>query len=68
MPLKTFTIDNISCGHCVNTIKNELGDLNGITSVEINQDSKQVEVKWQEPLTWEEIKDLLEEINYPPSL
>jgi len=68
MPSKTFTIENISCGHCVNTIKNELNDLEGISSVEIDQDSKKVEVSWQEPLTWEEIKNLLEEINYPPTL
>ena len=66
MPSKTFTIENISCGHCVNTIKNELNDLKGITSVEIDQNSKQVEVSWQEPLTWKEINELLEEINYPP--
>ena len=67
MPSKTFTIDNISCGHCVHTIKTELNDLDGITSVEIDQESKRVEATWQEPLTWEAIKELLEEINYPAS-
>jgi len=65
MPSKNFTIENISCEHCVKNIKNELNDLEGIISVEIDQESKQVEVSWQEPLTWEEIKNLLEEINYP---
>jgi len=68
MPSKIFIIENISCGHCVNTIKNELNDLDGITSVEIDQDSKKVEVSWQDPLSWEGIKELLEEINYPPTL
>jgi copper chaperone len=68
MQSKTFKIDNISCGHCVHTIKTELGELEGVTSVEANQESKQVVVNWQDPLTWEEIKDLLEEINYPPTL
>ena len=68
MQSKTFTIDNISCGHCVHTIKTELNDLEGITSVEINQDSKEVEIQWLEPLTWDAIKELLEEINYPPTL
>jgi len=67
MPSKTFTIENISCGHCVKTIKNELNDLEGIISVEIDQDSKQVEVNWQDPLIWDGIKELLEEINYPPT-
>ena len=68
MTSKNFTIENISCDHCVKTIKNELNDLEGIISVEIDLDSKRVEVNWQEPLTWEEIKKLLEEINYPPTL
>lgn len=68
MHSKNFTIENISCHHCVNTIKTELKDLEGISSVKIDQDSKKVEVQWRDPLTWEEIKELLEEINYPPSL
>jgi copper chaperone CopZ len=67
MPSKTFTIDNISCEHCVYTIKSELKDLHGMNTVEIDQDLKRVEITWQNPLTWNEIKDLLEEINYPPS-
>jgi copper chaperone len=68
MQSKFFIIDNISCGHCVHTIKSELNNLEGITSVEINQDSKKVEINWQDPLAWETIKELLEEINYPPTL
>ncbi len=67
MQSKTFTADNISCGHCVHTIKSELSDLKGVTSVEVDQESKQVVVEWQDPLTWDEIKNLLEEINYPPN-
>ncbi len=67
MQSKTFIANNISCGHCVHTIKSELSDLKGVTSVEVDQETKQVEVKWQDPLTWDEIKNLLEEINYPPN-
>ena len=68
MQSKTFKIENISCGHCVHTIQTELNDLDGITSVEIDQDSKKVEISWQEPLIWDAIKELLEEINYPPTI
>ena len=65
---KSFKIENISCGHCVHTIKTELNDLQGIESVDIDQDSKKVEISWQDPLTWKAIRELLEEINYPPNL
>ena len=66
MEKKTFYIPNISCGHCVNTIKNELEDLNGISAVEGNQDKKEITVKYESPATIEIIKDTLAEINYPP--
>ena len=68
MASKIVTIDNISCGHCVHTIKTELNDLEGLTSVEIDQESKRVEISWKDPLSWDAIKELLEEINYPPNL
>lgn len=67
MQSKTFKIDNISCGHCVHTIKTELGELEGVANVDASQETKEVTVNWNDPLTWNEIKDLLIEINYPPS-
>jgi copper chaperone len=66
MAEKTFKVPNISCGHCVMAIQNEVGDLNGVTSVVADKDSKMVTVKWNEPpQSWDGIKALLQEINYP---
>ena len=67
METKTFTVPNISCGHCVHTVQMELGDINGVKSVKADQDSKQVVVEWGEPATWEQIEAMLVEINYPPA-
>jgi copper chaperone len=67
MASKSFTVPNISCGHCVATIKRELGELEGVTRVDADPESKQVTVQWNEPpRTWKEIRSLLEEISYPP--
>ena len=55
----------IKSGHCVNSIKNELSDLDGVQSVDGNPDSKSVSVEWDAPATLEGIKALLQEINYP---
>lgn len=63
---KTFTVPNISCGHCVHTVKMEVGDLAGVQRVEADANSKQVTVVWDEPATWEQIHATLVEINYPP--
>jgi copper ion binding protein len=67
MESKTFTVPNISCGHCVHTVQMEVGDIDGVKSVKAEQDTKQVFVEWDEPATWDQIKALLTEINYAPA-
>lgn len=66
MASKTFTVPNISCGHCTHTIEMEVGDLAGVTNVKAVEETKQVTVAWDEPATWEKIAAALQEINYPP--
>ena len=68
MTKKTFIVPNISCGHCTRTIESELGELAGVTGVKAEATSKQVTVEWEEPATWDNIRALLEEINYPPEM
>lgn len=60
-----LSIPNISCGHCVMAIKNELGELEGVIKVEGDPQKKEIEVEWQEPASLEKIKEKLKEINYP---
>jgi len=67
MSSKTFEVPNISCGHCVMTIKNEVSDLAGVKTVAADQATKVVTVEWDAPATWDQIQALLVEINYPPA-
>lgn len=67
MANKAFVVPNISCGHCIMTIQREVSGLEGVTLVKAEVDTKLVTVEWNEPpASWEGIKALLEEINYPP--
>ncbi|MFQ5614161.1 MAG: heavy-metal-associated domain-containing protein [Anaerolineae bacterium] len=67
MQTKTFKVPNISCGHCVHTIQNEVAELEGVVAVQAEEASKMVTVQWNEPpQTWDGINALLKEINYPP--
>lgn len=66
MATKTFYAPNISCNHCVMTIKRELGELEGVVGVNADAETKTVTVEWESPATWEGIEALLTEINYPP--
>lgn len=61
----TYKIPNISCGHCVHTIKMEVSDLQGVKSVDASADQKTATVTFDEPATDEKIRTLLAEINYP---
>lgn len=67
MEKKIFSIPNISCGHCVMSIKNELNELKGVGSVEGNAENKSITVEFESPATLEKIRDTLKEINYPAS-
>jgi copper chaperone CopZ len=67
MEKETFSIPNISCGHCVMSIKNELNELEGVRSVEGNVENKSIAVEWDSPATLEKIRNTLKEINYPAS-
>jgi copper chaperone len=67
METKTFTVPNISCGHCVHTIESELAELKGVQEVKADQQTKKVTVKWDNPASWGEIEKVLTEIDYPPA-
>jgi copper chaperone CopZ len=67
MPSKTVVVPNISCNHCTHTIEMEVSEMEGISSVAADLDSKRVTVTWNDPADWDQIEALLKEINYPPA-
>ena len=66
MNSKTFVAPNISCGHCVHTIENEVAGLGGVTYIKADLASKQVVVRWDAPADWDKISTFLDEIGYRP--
>ena len=67
MEKQTLTIPNISCGHCVMTIKNELSELTGVSAVAGNPADKSITIEWDAPATLAEIRNILSKLNYPAS-
>lgn len=65
MTTVTYSVPNISCGHCVHTIQTEVSDLAGIKSVKADAETKKVVIEFEAPANEESIKTLLKEINYP---
>ena len=60
-----YEIPNITCGHCVNSIQDEVNKLPGVSGVWADQETKSVEIEFEDPATEEIIKNLLDSINYP---
>ncbi len=67
MEKQNLHIPNISCGHCVMAIKNELNELEGVETVEGDPENKSIAVEWEAPATLEIIRNTLNGINYPAS-
>lgn len=61
----TYSIPNISCGHCVHTIQTEVADLEGVREVRASAETKTAVITFDAPATEAAIKQLLAEINYP---
>lgn len=67
MTIVSYNIPNISCNHCVHTIKNELEEISGVQNVNGDANQKTIQITFDAPATEEKIQSLLKEINYPIS-
>lgn len=65
MTTVTYSVPAIHCEHCTRTIEMEVGELQGVRSVQADQATKKVQITFESPATEEKIKTLLAEINYP---
>jgi copper chaperone CopZ len=61
----TYSVPNISCNHCTHTISMELSELEGVTKVDADVQTRLVTVSFDDPATEQQLKDTLAEINYP---
>lgn len=68
MKKMTFKVPGISCGHCVNTIETELGELPGVDLAKGDVNAKTVLVEFQPPASEQQLVELMSKINYPVKL
>ena len=65
MTTVTYSVPAIHCMHCTHTIEMEVGELEGVTSVKADMNTKDVVITFEAPADEEKIKALLTEIEYP---
>lgn len=62
----TLTAPDISCGHCVSSVQNRLGGLEGIKSVVASAETKQIDLAFDPTrISLDKIKAELDDEGYP---
>lgn len=59
-----YLVENISCGHCTNTIETELSAMPEVSSVSANKDNKLVTVDLTNDSSVGAVEAMLEEIGF----
>jgi len=62
----TLQTPDLSCAHCVKTIQETLSSLDGITKASASEDTKSVDVEFdEEVISLGKIESALREVGYP---
>jgi copper ion binding protein len=60
----TFTVSGMTCGHCVNAVSSEVGNLAGVTDVQVDLTSGVVTVTSEGPLDDAAVATAVDEAGY----
>ncbi|QFY05337.1 cation-transporting ATPase [Nonomuraea phyllanthi] len=64
MSTVTYTVKGMTCGHCVSSVKEEVGEVAGVTSVEVDLGSGLLTVNSEGPVDPAEIVAAVKEAGY----
>jgi copper ion binding protein len=64
MTTTTFSVPGMTCGHCKQAVTSELTKIVGVTSVDVDLDTKQVVVASESPVEWKAIVDAVDEAGF----
>ncbi|MCK1982031.1 MULTISPECIES: copper chaperone CopZ [Peribacillus] len=60
-----LTVKGMSCGHCINSIEGNVGELSGVTTVKVNLDSGTVSVVFNpNEVSIDKIKETIDDQGY----
>jgi copper ion binding protein len=60
----TYTVVGMTCGHCVASVSEEVGEIAGVENVDVDLDSGRVTVTSEAPLDEAVVKAAVEEAGY----
>jgi copper chaperone len=60
----TYTVTGMTCGHCVSAVTEEVGQLPGVTDVQVDLATGKVTVTSGAPLDEQAVRDAVDEAGY----
>jgi copper chaperone len=60
----TYTVSGMTCGHCVDAVRSELGEFPGVSAVRVDLTSGAVTVRSDRPLDEAAVRAAVDEAGY----
>ncbi|WP_328603064.1 copper ion binding protein [Amycolatopsis sp. NBC_00345] len=60
----TYTVEGMTCAHCVGAVREEVGELAGVREVDVDLESGRVKVTSEAPLTADAVAAAVTEAGY----
>ena len=60
----TYTVEGMTCAHCVGAVREEVGELTGVREVDVDLESGRVKVTSEAPLAAEAVEAAVTEAGY----
>ncbi|MCX4097167.1 heavy-metal-associated domain-containing protein [Nocardia sp. alder85J] len=64
MATSTYTVTGMTCGHCVASVRKEIGGIPGVTEVDVDLDSGRVRVESTDPIDAAAVIAAVDEAGY----
>jgi copper chaperone len=64
MTVSTYTVQGMTCGHCVNAVTDEVGRIGGVRNVAVDLASGLVTVTSEQPVAEDDIREAVVEAGY----
>lgn len=64
MTTSTYTVKGMTCGHCVSSVKEEVGEVPGVTGVDVDLESGRLTVHSSGAIETAQVKAAVEEAGY----
>ena len=64
MTTTTYTVQGMTCAHCVNSVSTELGALTGVSDVQVDLTTGTVTVTSDQPLDTDTVRAAVDEAGY----